>query len=187
MACAPTLPSTWEGDVHRQIARTQAAGPLPPASLAAAGEDRLQHHRIGAPGERIGATVAIERPDGESGGIQHHRRSQSCDRLLDQRGARRILEAWQIKGGSVEPHSGQSLQQRIHRRQIAALHQRPVENQERHWTPDLAVDATVDPGPRQRHRLSPTDVAPQQRGGVAQTLAGVVEAAFGQITPQGAL
>ena len=172
-----------QGHVHRQVARAEPTRPLPPTRLAAAGENRLQHHRVGG-GQRIVTGPAIERADGERGGVEHHGGPQGRDLLLDQRSARHVFQAGQVDARGVEPDIAQGLQQRVYGGQVAAVQEGAVEHQQRHRATVAVVDATVDPGPRQRHRLPPSHVAPEQRGGVAQGLAGVVEAAFDQIAPE---
>ena len=160
-----------QGDVHRQIARRQAARAGPPPLLAAAGEHDLKHGAV-----RLVQGRGAPRPrarDGKTGGVQHHRRLRLPEPLADQRRGDGVLEAGGEDRQRVQPRFAQRGDQGIDDLEVARLHQGSV----KHEGGDRPVRLPVRPhaieirarqarpvqaGAQERRRLPPCLVRPSR-------------------------
>ncbi len=169
--------------VHGEVARSQPARPGPPCVLGGAGEDGLEDRRVGGR-QRIGARSAVDRTHRERGGVEQDVRPLTRDRLVEQGGARRVLQARQVEAGGGEAGLRQGVEQGVDGRQVAALQEGAVEDQEGRRPAALLGCRPVQAGAGQRRGLAPGGRAPEQCCGVAQRLLGIVDPAMLQVAAE---
>ena len=182
-----------QGDVHRQIARRQAALAGLPGRHAAAGEHELQDGAIRHIEGR--AMPFHEARDRKARGVQHHVRRRLLDQLADQRPGLGIAQARCEDRHRVETARLQGLDQAVDHREITCLDQRPVEHHGRDGAARFPAGTDrgevgsgetrpVEPGTQQRCRLAPGLVAAEQARGIRQKLLGIVQATVHAVLPQ---
>ena len=184
--------------VHGDVARRKAVGPLPPGGLGGGREHHLQHRAV-AGRERGLRGFAAGGGDGEAGRVQDHVRRRFGEDAFENGCRNRVLEARGEQRQRVHPALLQPRNQGIDRGKVPRLHQGAVEDDGGDRTSVLPAGAKggelarpitrarcagVDPGAEQRLRLAPLARPPDQRGGEAQELGGVVDAAVDQVLPQ---
>ena len=103
---------------------------------------------------------------------------------MNQRGSGGVLQAREVDARGGEPGLGQGVQERIDRCEIAALQQRAVEDQECSGLARFDRGRAVQPSARQGQRLGPIGRPADQRGGIAQRLLGIVDAAVLQVAAE---
>ncbi|VVB45120.1 hypothetical protein RHCH11_RHCH11_01569 [Beijerinckiaceae bacterium RH CH11] len=116
-----------QDDVHREIGGAEAARVGAPLRLAGAGEDRLQHRRVGGI-EHASPIVALGR---EGGGVDDHVGAQGGDLGAQHLRRRRVLQARRVERGHREVLRGQRVGKRDDRRAILGEHHRAVKGDQR--------------------------------------------------------
>ena len=154
----------------------------------------MQHRAAGAVEGRLAAPGARGR-DGEAGGVEDHRRRCLGQQAGDDAGGDRLLEAGKEEGQRVEAARAQRGDQRVHRAQIAGLHQRPIEDERGHGRAhrprtDHGVEVgaietrPVEARAQQRRRLGPGRVVTDQAGGEGKQVTVVLGPAVDAVLPQ---
>jgi len=113
--------------VHRESGGTEAAGVRAPRRLACAGEDRLQHRRVGAI-ENAQRCVAAA---GEGGGVDDNVGPLTPDRLGEDPRGVGILQARRVKRRDGEAAVRQRIGERDDRRAVSGEHHGAIEGDER--------------------------------------------------------
>ncbi len=182
-------------DVHDDVARIETAGAGVPRLRTAAGKDDLQDRAVEGV-ERRGAARCARRRHREAGAVEDDVGRRRRKNLAEDGECLRVLEALHEERQRVDAARVERGGQRVDRRRVGRLHQRPVEDDRgdrRVGTPRGAnrgkvghrLPRPIETGAQQRRRFTPRRrAAADQIGGVAQAMLGIAGAAFGEIAPQ---
>ncbi len=171
-----------QDDVHREIGRAEAARVGAPLRLAGAGEDRLQHRRVGGIEHAVPAVAAT----GEGGGVDDDVGALRRDLGAKHLRRRGVLQARRVERGHGEVLAGERVGERDDRRAIVGQHHRAIEGDQR---PALCVrhfsaGGLVATGGRQWFGLRPRRGMAERALDPAERRADVAGAAVLEIGPE---